>query len=169
MITIDYFKKICCDTLGEKNCRFEYIKEPPDGDIYIMSVQCWFKNEKTQFALEERKVASIFLYEDGSSLVCVKPYGKHDSYGTEWRFKFKRLMKKHTLVYIKYDRLIEEMAMDFKNMFGNTEESIYSLFRSIYGLEWPPAAYQMASNLLETMRLRDRRATIEGGDNAQST
>jgi hypothetical protein len=78
-------------------------------------------------------------------------------------------MKKHTLVYVKYDRLIEEMAMDFKNMFGNTEESIYSLFRSIYGMEWHPAAYQMASHLVEVMRLRDRKATIEGGDNAQST
>jgi hypothetical protein len=169
MITIEYFKKVCKDTLGENNCRFEYVKDPPDGDIYIVSVQCWYKDENTQFLREERKVASIFVYEDGSSLVCVKPYGKHDSYGTEWRFKFKRLMKKHTLVYRKYDRLMEEMAMDFKNIFANTEESIYFLFKTIYGTEWGPAAYQMASNLLETMRLRDRKATIEGGDNAQST
>ena len=162
MISIDYFKNVCCDTLGVSNCRFEYIRNPKPEEGYLMYVQCWFKDNDGQLFLEERNVANIFLYEDGTSLVCIRPYASIDCHCTKWRFEFKRLMKKHTVVYRKYGELIASIAKDFKDKFRNTEESIYYLFKMIYDSEWPPAAYQMAERLLETMRLRDRKSTIEG-------
>lgn len=95
MITIDQFKKVCKDILGDVNCYFSESRVHEDSlDDFTRVIVCEATIDGYDY--NERSVAELFVYDNGTSMARVYDVDAPIPYPSENVFKFKSDLKKYT-------------------------------------------------------------------------
>jgi hypothetical protein len=95
MITIDQFKKICREILGEINCSFSENKLREDAlEDFTRVIICEAAIDGYDY--NQRAVAELIVYDNGTSITRVYDVDSPIPYPSENVFKFKSDLKKYT-------------------------------------------------------------------------
>lgn len=96
MITIEQFKKICREILGEINCSFSENKLREDSpEVFTRFIICEAAIDGYDY--NQRAVAELIVYDNGTSIARVYDVDSPIPYPSENRFKFKSDLTKYTV------------------------------------------------------------------------
>ena len=163
MISPQFFQETCKKILGANKCTFKRVEPNTEylGDCTIYQIDCYFSRDGQG---KQYKIASYYLHTDGSGLACVAKYGvPNRSTGTEWRFRFKKILKKEAETYIYFHQKISKFAREFNREFNGTDESLLCFLMSACGTDkWPVFITRMAEYLERKKQTADEQTAEEG-------
>lgn len=163
MISPQFFQETCKKILGANKCTFKRVEPDTEylGKSTIYQIDCYFSRDGQG---KQYKIASYYLHTDGSGLACASKYGVPcRSTGTEWRFRFKKILQKEAETYIYFHQKINKFAREFNREFNGTDESLLCFLMSACGTDkWPGFITRMAEYLERKKQAVEEQPAKEG-------